>query len=116
MGERTIQAPTAILDRKLGVVLLRAHASKALALGHVMISSGSGGDMSCRPHAESRKTCPPPVPQAANRGLPEDGTWYVDDLAELYWLCSQHARLKRLHWLDGTHRLELPVSKMTLNV
>ena len=42
--------------------------------------------------------------------------WYVEDLAELYWLCSRHAMLKRLQWLDGTHRLELPVSKMVRKV
>lgn len=43
-------------------------------------------------------------------------TSYVDDFAALYWLCSQHAMLKRLQWLEGTHRLELPVSNITLKV
>ena len=43
-------------------------------------------------------------------------TSYVEDFAALYWLCSQHAMLKRLQWLEGTHRFELPVSKMTLKV
>jgi len=39
---------------------------------------------------------------------------YVDDLDESYFECSLHAMLSSEHDLDGTHRLDEPVSNTTL--
>jgi hypothetical protein len=40
-------------------------------------------------------------------------TLCVDDLAPSYLLCRRHAMLNQEQWMLGTHRLLLPVSKMT---
>lgn len=43
-------------------------------------------------------------------------TLYDVDLPALYLLCRRHAMLKKEHLLEGTHRFEDPVSKMTCEV
>jgi hypothetical protein len=40
-------------------------------------------------------------------------TLCVEDLLPSYLLCSLHAMLNQEQWMLGTHRLLLPVSKMT---
>jgi hypothetical protein len=39
--------------------------------------------------------------------------WWVAEAEALYWLWRRHAMLNKAHWVEGTHRLEEPVSKMT---
>ena len=41
-------------------------------------------------------------------------TLKVEDLASSYLLCKRHAILNQEQWIEGTHRLLLPVSKITL--
>ena len=54
-----------------------------------------------------------PLPYLMAKGL--SSCTYVLECCEAYRRCSRHGRLKPRHRALGTHRLALPVSKITWN-